>query len=368
MGVPARLRWNPVPSTDDELHRQRHEDWLAAVITGDVPFMDKYKGNIHGTNASGFNALLLAAGCAQAEALQWCIDHGVGRTSINWATSGSRVTALMLAACKNSVECVRLLIEHGADVRQKDDIGSTALDAAVIGEADDVCAYLISMARCIPGFLDDFPAAHEHAARKGLKMEERMLKVAMTTAADDGDVDTSRPCLVGTKPFGKLAIRTPQIRLRKHVAGGGADVDSDLLQVSLGAYLTSCARRGDLDTLLRFRPHWGYVDEDGCNVVMAACYGRAAHVVQWYLDNTEPTREKRPLLFARDDMGRTCAHHSVAKYNKLRDPDTTDCLQLVVNAGVNPRTVDYSNFSPRDYVLHVGTDTLPRIFAYLNAL
>ncbi len=60
------------------------------------------------------------------------------------------------------------------------------------------------------------------------------------------------------------------------------------MEVPIGDYLASAARRGDKETLLRFHKYLDYVDSDGRNVVMSACVVRQEEVVHWSVPDRRP--------------------------------------------------------------------------------
>lgn len=71
------------------------------------------------------------------EAVKKFIEYG---SDVNEARNG--VTPLMLAARYNKVDILKLLLEKGARLNDKDDKGFTALKYAEISKAQEAIAYL----------------------------------------------------------------------------------------------------------------------------------------------------------------------------------------------------------------------------------
>lgn len=100
---------------------------------------------------SGLNALQLAASLGEAACLEVILKNH--HTPVLYAMYGNNVdakerkgkmTALHLAAesCKNSLECIKLCLQHGADINAKDKLGETVLMKAVRCGKTAVVAYL----------------------------------------------------------------------------------------------------------------------------------------------------------------------------------------------------------------------------------
>lgn len=87
----------------------------------------------------------IAAGMGQLERVQDLLKQGAEINSPGPSTSRvpGGVTALMLAATRNHLPVVKLLIEKGANINQSDNGGGTALIYATWKGNKDVVAYLL---------------------------------------------------------------------------------------------------------------------------------------------------------------------------------------------------------------------------------
>ena len=110
-----------------------------------------------------------------------------------------------------------------------------------------------------------------------------------------------------------------------------------LIQASIGDYLCSSARRGDIGVLTRFRTYLDSVDSDGRSVLMSACVARRVDVVNWYLDTTP--EGKRTQLFSLDDYSCSCVHFAAAG-GKSEDQGNPACMLRVVEAGADINALD----------------------------
>ena len=70
------------------------------------------------------------------------IDEGVDVESRNWNWN-DRATPLIMAACNDKVDIIRLLLDHGANVHSKDSDGDTALHCAAYNGYDEAVKLLI---------------------------------------------------------------------------------------------------------------------------------------------------------------------------------------------------------------------------------
>jgi ankyrin repeat protein len=117
---------------------------------------------------NGDTALMLAAYLKRPKMLTWLIEHGArvnqeGWTALHYAAasaepemvqillahdaqvdalSPNQSTPLMMAIRSASLDIVKLLVERGANIELKNQVGMTALDFAVYYEQRDIQAYL----------------------------------------------------------------------------------------------------------------------------------------------------------------------------------------------------------------------------------
>jgi ankyrin repeat protein len=91
-------------------------------------------------SADDATALHFASFFGQPECVRLLLEHGADVHAVS-PTFGN-VTPLHSGAAADSLEIVRLLVEHGADVNARQNGGFTALDAAVQNENDELVRYL----------------------------------------------------------------------------------------------------------------------------------------------------------------------------------------------------------------------------------
>lgn len=113
--------------------------------------------------------------------------------------------------------------------------------------------------------------------------------------------------------------------------------EDQLIFASIGDYLCSCARRGDIPVLVRFAAYIDSIDADGRTVLMSACVARTVDVVEWYFEVVPADR--RFQLTARDDYSCTCVHFAAAG-GKSKNQSSAMCMQRVVEAGADINATD----------------------------
>jgi ankyrin repeat protein len=102
--------------------------------------VDEDPGKALARSADDATALHFAAFFNQPECVRILLEHGADVHAVS-PTFGN-VTPLHSAAAADSLEIVRRLVEHGADVNARQDGGFTALDAAVQNGNDELRRYL----------------------------------------------------------------------------------------------------------------------------------------------------------------------------------------------------------------------------------
>lgn len=122
-----------------------------------------------------------------------------------------------------------------------------------------------------------------------------------------------------------------------------------VVEVPIGDYLASAARRGDLVTLARFNGYLDHVDADGRTVLMSACVARKVDVLDWALKQFKAVGDSKLVAMAAhaDDYGCRPVHFAVAGGRLPAQPDQ-DCLlklfEFVPDIDIN--AVDNAGFTP----------------------
>jgi ankyrin repeat protein len=152
---------------------------------------------------------------------------------------------------------------------------------------------------------------------------------------------------VNLKCFGCVVrAQEPKIKLKKKDVGG--DV---VVEVPIGDYLASAARRGDQVTLTRFAGYLDHVDSDGRNVIMSACVNRQLEIVQWAIGQFKAVSDAKlkTMICQPDDYGCTPAHFAAAGGRLDTQPDP-GCMEEVLQAGGDINATDNAGFTP----LHIA--------------
>jgi ankyrin repeat protein len=102
--------------------------------------VDEDPSKARARSADDATALHFAAFFGQPECVRLLLQHGADVHAVS-STFGN-VTPLHSGAAADSLEIVRLLVEHGADVNARQNGGFTALDAAVQNGNDELRSYL----------------------------------------------------------------------------------------------------------------------------------------------------------------------------------------------------------------------------------
>ena len=328
-------------STTVDTHAASLVAFFDHVARDDVAALNAFIGNVHLVNRAGMNAMMVAAAYRAPGALQWCIDMGVGRAGVNKPERKEGTTALMCACQRwefvvgrvvvDCASCAEMLVCAGADVMVQDEKGRTCLHHAAMAGLDTIVRFLCSTS-----------AAAELVAvldKAGKTAAEYGCASGMAVGVDAGIV-------VDAQWFGRrVRALTPKIKLRKKDGTSGSDV---FVEVPVGDYLVSAARRRDEATLARFGAYLDTVDSDGRNVLMSLCVVRGAALLQWaiqYIRDSFGPRKLADMLDNRDDYGCTCVHFATAA-GRSEDQGSPECMEMVLVAGADVNLVDNAGFAP----------------------
>ncbi len=131
---------------------------LARFVASDaVEDLKQFRGNVHAQDALSRTVLMLAALARREDMLRFCITSGVGRTGVNRVQLVPDNRSALMFACGRSdsaeadtINCVRVLLESGADPLLKDAQGNTALHLAVAAKHVNIVTYLASLVAYFP--------------------------------------------------------------------------------------------------------------------------------------------------------------------------------------------------------------------------
>ncbi|MCU0779544.1 MAG: ankyrin repeat domain-containing protein [Akkermansiaceae bacterium] len=186
---------------------------------------------------AGRNALFLAAGSDNPEAVRFLLGHKLGVD----AMSDLRETALMNAASRGRLQAVSLLVAAGAKVNGAEtELGLTALMGAAIGgrmSPADLRAGTQSLGNCGP--IADYPQIATLLLDKGadLRAKDRTGKTALHWAAAVGNVAVLE--LLIARGADIEANETPLGRTPLHFAAYGADAKTVAALVAKGASMAA---------------------------------------------------------------------------------------------------------------------------------
>ncbi|XP_050401623.1 uncharacterized protein LOC126818329 isoform X2 [Patella vulgata] len=133
--------------------------------------LDTEACDIDKPNKAGYTALMLAAlASEQTSELRAVVQRLFSQGNINAKASQAGQTALMLAVSHGRTNMVRLLLDAGADVNQRDDDGSTALMCACEHGHTEIVKLLLGQVDCDASLTDnDGSTALEIAMEAGHK-------------------------------------------------------------------------------------------------------------------------------------------------------------------------------------------------------
>lgn len=118
------------PKVKTEVRNDKDESVLMlAAIKGYLPLVKQLVDNDADVNKPGWTPLHYAASTGQVAVIEFLLDH----SAYIDAESPNGTTPLMMAAMYGSPEAVKVLIQAGADLGIKNQVGMTALDFAVRG-------------------------------------------------------------------------------------------------------------------------------------------------------------------------------------------------------------------------------------------
>jgi len=119
------------PQTKTEVRNANDESPLMlAALKGYLPLVKKLVANDADVNKPGWTPLHYAATGGHVAVLEFLLDE----SAYIDAESPNGTTPLMMAAMYGSPEAVKVLIQAGADLTLKNQLGMTALDFAVRGQ------------------------------------------------------------------------------------------------------------------------------------------------------------------------------------------------------------------------------------------
>lgn len=119
------------PRTKTEVRNGNDESVLMlAALKGYLPLVQKLVANDADVNKTGWAPLHYAASGGHVPVIAHLLDH----SAYIDAESPNGTTPLMMAAMYGSPEAVKHLIQAGADLRLKNQLGLSALDFAIRGQ------------------------------------------------------------------------------------------------------------------------------------------------------------------------------------------------------------------------------------------
>jgi ankyrin repeat protein len=119
------------PDTKTEVRNAKDESVLMlAALKGYLPLVQKLVDNDADVNKTGWTPLHYAASGGHVAVIAYLLEN----SAYIDAESPNGTTPLMMAAMYGSPEAVKHLIQAGADLRLKNQLGLTALDFAIRGQ------------------------------------------------------------------------------------------------------------------------------------------------------------------------------------------------------------------------------------------
>jgi ankyrin repeat protein len=119
------------PKTKTELRNDKDESVLMlAALKGYFSLVQKLVEHDADVNKPGWTALHYAASAGHVKIVEYLLEH----SAYIDAESPNGTTPLMIAAMYGSPEAVKVLIQSGADLHQKNQLGLSALDFAERGQ------------------------------------------------------------------------------------------------------------------------------------------------------------------------------------------------------------------------------------------
>jgi len=119
------------PKTQTELRNDKDESVLMlAALKGHFSLVQKLVEHDADVNKTGWTPLHYAASAGQVQIVEYLLEH----SAYIDAESPNGTTPLMMAAMYGSPEAVKVLIQAGADLLLKNQLGLSALDFAVRGQ------------------------------------------------------------------------------------------------------------------------------------------------------------------------------------------------------------------------------------------
>lgn len=119
------------PNTKTEQRNEKDESVLMlAALKGHISLVQKLVEHDADVNKTGWTPLHYAASAGHVSIIEYLLDH----SAYIDAESPNGTTPLMMAAMYGNAESVKVLIQAGADLRLKNQLGLSAWDFAVRGQ------------------------------------------------------------------------------------------------------------------------------------------------------------------------------------------------------------------------------------------
>jgi ankyrin repeat protein len=119
------------PTAKTEVRNDKDESVLMlAALKGHFSLVQKLVEHDADVNKTGWTPLHYAASAGHVKIIEYLLEH----SAYIDAESPNGTTPLMMAAMYGSPEAVKVLIQAGADLQQKNQLGLSALDFAVRGQ------------------------------------------------------------------------------------------------------------------------------------------------------------------------------------------------------------------------------------------
>jgi hypothetical protein len=375
------------------------EDWeqvLYHVFHENVDALQAFTGNIHVINRAFRNALHTAAALRKPMALRWCIERGVGRNGID-NTPMFSLTATMYACLSfdangafvperdiDSIACVRMLIQSGANPLLVDDQQRTCLHWAIQRRLPKIVYYLVSITegrelldmvakdgkrprdeipkqfpadQPLPVYEENTSPAGAYVGGgeldpaeppEGLTTDMLLDRVRAVLESPIPEKDSTGVYLLPMTPARNLAAfgcrSTEPVTEKVEVRLNGK-----MVKISRSEAVGLSARCGKTENIREILEDLLSVDILGRNVLMNACLGRQAETLRFCLHNIKEMGEDKltDAICQVDDFGRSVCNYAAGSSKTNPDEsDAPECMEIVLAHGAEINSVDRSGRWP----------------------
>ncbi|MEM9569659.1 MAG: ankyrin repeat domain-containing protein, partial [Bacteroidota bacterium] len=319
----------------EQPNRDVLQQWFEGAKAGNTKLLaalyNNYNINIDSRNESNYTALLLSAKEGQLDCVKFLVQQGADiDTTDKWSS-----TALLLSAQQGHIDCVQYLLQQGADINTKAKDGGTALLLSAKEGHIDCVKYLLQQGADINTKANDGGTALLWSAYRGhIDCVKYLLQQGADINAKNEKGDTAA----------LVSIYKGQLDCLKYLLQQGADINTRARDGDTALLLS--AQRGQVDCLTFL------VQQEGADIHARDRYEYTALIwsaQEGYIDCVKYLLQQGADINTRDKWGSTALLRSAGKGH-------IDCVKYLVQQGANVTFKGQENKTALEWAVAKGQE------------